>query len=147
MPIKILLFIKIRQFSFLVLFYTCRSNFNFHRNFKVKVSKTTFVWWLVHVLFSKKKYCLINLFFDEFEVTNPLGSKPSSHKMGAIYFTIGNLPPQLNSKLCHIHLFALFYSQDQKSFGFNSILEPIVQRNNRATVRRTSVSHDFCSVS
>lgn len=65
-------------------------------------------------------------FFDEFETANPLGSKKGIHKLGGIYFTLRNFPPKLNSSLINIHLVALFHAQDIKMYGFDTILEPII---------------------
>ncbi|XP_023817614.1 uncharacterized protein LOC111948487 isoform X1 [Oryzias latipes] len=80
-----------------------------------------------HPLFSKKDFAfLIQLFYDEFETANPLGSKKGIHKLGGIYFTLRNFPPKLNSSLVNIHLCALFHAQDIKTYGFNTILEPII---------------------
>lgn len=78
-------------------------------------------------LFSEKKDALqIQLFYDDFETANPLGSKKGIHKLGAIYFTLRNFPPVYNSSLSNIYLCALFHAQDIKRYGFNSILEPLV---------------------
>lgn len=68
----------------------------------------------------------IQLFYDDFETANPLGSKKGIHKLGAIYFTLRNFPPKFNSSLVNIHLCALFHTQDIKSYGFENILEPII---------------------
>lgn len=69
----------------------------------------------------------LQLFFDEFEVVNPLGSKTSIHKIGAIYMTIRNF--ENNSKLYNIYVVALFFSQDLRNefISFNNILKPIVE--------------------
>lgn len=69
----------------------------------------------------------IEIFFDDFEICNPLGSKTLSHKIGGFYFSICNLPPHFNSNLNNIHLLALCYSEDIKNFGINSVLEVIVK--------------------
>lgn len=62
-----------------------------------------------HPLFSTEKQTLqIQLFYDDFEVANPLGSKQGLHKLVATYFTVRNLPPKWNSFLANIHLCALF---------------------------------------
>lgn len=77
-----------------------------------------------HPLFSQKTNALqIQLFFDEFETANPLGSKKGIHKLGGIYFTLRNFLPRLNSSLITIHLVALFHAQDTITI---TILEPIV---------------------
>lgn len=78
-------------------------------------------------LFSVEEDALqIQLFYDDFETANPLGSKKGVHKLGAMYFTLRNFPPVINSSLVNIHLCALFHAQDIKRYGFNSILEPLV---------------------
>ncbi|KYN14640.1 hypothetical protein ALC57_13147 [Trachymyrmex cornetzi] len=41
----------------------------------------------------------IQLFYDELEIVNPLGSKTGIHKLGTFYYTIQNLPPHINSEL------------------------------------------------
>lgn len=68
----------------------------------------------------------LQLFFDEFEVCNPLGSKTGIHKIGAFYFVINNLPCHINSSLENIHLVALCYTLDIKQFGINPVLYKIV---------------------
>ncbi|XP_067616187.1 uncharacterized protein [Eurosta solidaginis] len=69
----------------------------------------------------------IQILYDDFEVVNPLGSKKSIHKIGALYFTIRNLPYQYNSKLENIHLLALFNCANLKNENvtFNDVLRPI----------------------
>lgn len=37
----------------------------------------------------------IQLFYEDFETANPVGSKKGLHKLGAIYFTLRNFPPFL----------------------------------------------------
>ena len=80
-----------------------------------------------HPLFSSESHALkIQLFYDDFEPCNPLGSKKGSHKIGAIYFTLRNFQPKFNSCLDNIYLCILFHTQDIKTYGFNAILEPLV---------------------
>lgn len=63
-------------------------------------------------LYSKHPNSLqIQLFYDDFETVNPLGSKRGVHKLGAFYFTLKNLPDFINSQLNSIHLLALFYTE------------------------------------
>lgn len=68
----------------------------------------------------------IQLYYDEFQLGNPLGTKCVATKLGAIYFSLKNLPLCFQSKLDNIFLVALFHSQDRKSLGFNKILQPLV---------------------
>lgn len=81
-----------------------------------------------HPLFSTEKHAVqIQMFYDDFEVANPLGSKKGIHKLGAIYFTLRNFSPKWNSFLSNIHLCALFHAQDLKRYGFIEILAPVVR--------------------
>lgn len=59
-------------------------------------------------------------------MANPLGSKRGAHKIGALYFVLRNLPPKFNSALMNIHLVALFHTEDLKKYGFDPILEPLI---------------------
>ncbi|XP_037401191.1 uncharacterized protein LOC119265236 [Pygocentrus nattereri] len=80
-----------------------------------------------HCLFSKQEHAFqIQLYYDDFETANPLGSKKGIHKLGCIYFILRNLPPKLNSVLMNIHLVTLFHSEDLKKYGFDPILKPLV---------------------
>lgn len=81
-----------------------------------------------HPLFSTEKQTVqIQMFYDDFEVANPLGSKRGIHKLGAIYFTLRNFSPKWNSFLANIHLCALFHAQDLKRYGFSEVLAPVVR--------------------
>ena len=80
-----------------------------------------------HPLFSKHPNSLqIQLFYDDFETAKQLRSKRGVHKIGALYFILRNLPPKFNSALMNIHLVALFHTEDLKKYGFNPILEPLI---------------------
>lgn len=65
------------------------------------------------------------LYTDEFEVTNPLGSKTLKHKINGFYFKLLNLAG--TGKLKHIFVYALAKALDVKNYGYNIILEPFVQ--------------------
>ncbi|XP_031334990.1 uncharacterized protein LOC116164880 [Photinus pyralis] len=69
---------------------------------------------------------LIQLYFDEFECTAPLGSKTGIHKIGAFYFNIRNIPTMYLGQLDNIHVAALFYSSDLKKYSINKFLQPLV---------------------
>lgn len=81
-----------------------------------------------HPLYSQYKNALqIQVYYDDFETANPLGSKQGIHKLGCLYFTLRNLPPHLNSSLINIHLISLFHSQDAKKYGIDKILSPFIE--------------------
>ena len=80
-----------------------------------------------HPLYSRYPDALqIQLYFDDVETTNPLGSKTKIHKMGAVYFSLRNLPAEYNSSLANIHLCLLFNSIDKETYGFTKILQPLL---------------------
>lgn len=68
----------------------------------------------------------IQIYFDDLETVNPLGSKTKIHKMGAVYFSLRNLSPEYNSSLANIHLCLLFNSIDREKYGFAKIFEPLL---------------------
>lgn len=50
---------------------------------------------------------LLQLYWDEFDVVHPLGSKRETHKMLCVYFSVMDVSPQPRSKLDNIHLLLL----------------------------------------
>lgn len=70
-----------------------------------------------HPLYSTKKYAFqIQLYYDDFEPVNALGSKRGIHKIGCLYLVVRNL----------LHLVSLFHVQDQQKYGFDAILRPFI---------------------
>lgn len=70
---------------------------------------------------------VIQLYYDDFETANPLGSKAGSHKLGGFYFTVMNFVRKYNSKLDNINLVALANRHDIVYYGMSIILEPLVK--------------------
>lgn len=68
----------------------------------------------------------ITLYFDEFEVVNPLGSKVGIHKVGGFYWSIQNFPLWINSKLKNIFLMGLVFADDVKKYGMDPIIKPFI---------------------
>ena len=80
-----------------------------------------------HCLFSQQENARqIQLYYDDFETANPLGSKKDVHKLSCIYFILRNFLPKLNSVLMNINLVSLFHSEDLKKYGFDAILKPLL---------------------
>lgn len=70
----------------------------------------------------------IQLYWDDVEVVNALGSKTTIHKIAAFYFCIQNLPAVESSQLSSVFLLALAYSEDLKTKnGFEKVLAPFLQ--------------------
>lgn len=70
------------------------------------------------------------LFFDNFEIGNPLGSHSGIHKLGAVYISIPCIPPHRQSSLNTIFLALLFHSSDRVKFGNNIIFKPLIDEIN-----------------
>lgn len=66
----------------------------------------------------------LSLYYDDVEVTNPIGSKRGFHKVGLFYITIQNLPNSINSSLEGIFILSVAYTLDIKKYGFKKILCP-----------------------
>lgn len=68
----------------------------------------------------------LEIFVDDFETCNPIGSRATIHKMCGVYFRIRNMPNV--STLSSIFLIALFHSDDAKSkhTDFNDIWRVIL---------------------
>ena len=52
----------------------------------------------------------IQLYMDEVELSNPLGSKKGKHKVSVFYWTLMNLPPKFRSSLRSIQLLGVLSS-------------------------------------
>ncbi|GFV98825.1 uncharacterized protein LOC106175700 [Trichonephila clavipes] len=69
----------------------------------------------------------IELYIDDVELVNPLGSHTGIHKLGFVYFTIKDLPVSLQSSLGSIFLTNVNYSLDVEKYGYKAIFEPLIQ--------------------
>ena len=66
-------------------------------------------------------------YYDDLEVVNPLGSYTKKHKLGCLYFFLGNIRPQFHSTLRNIHLVAVGQTKDIQHYGTNVFLMPFVE--------------------
>lgn len=69
----------------------------------------------------------VSLYVDDFEVCNPLGTSRKTHKLCGVYWILNNLPPGSHSALSSIYLAVLCKSKDVKVYGYENILEPLLQ--------------------
>jgi len=75
---------------------------------------------------SSKFTVAIQLFYDGMGTTNPLRGQSSMCNVGVFYFVVKNLPNAFNSCFANVHLVALCYSSDVKTYGFGAILRRFV---------------------
>ena len=66
-----------------------------------------------HPLFSVEHHAFqVVGYYDDLEVVNPLGSYTKKHKLGCLYFFLGNVRPQYRSSFKSIHLAAVGRTED-----------------------------------
>ena len=69
---------------------------------------------------------LFSLYYDDYELVNPIGSHRKKHKQAVFYFQLLNIPPEFCGKLATIQLVACAKSNDIKQFGFDRLLSDFV---------------------
>ena len=80
-----------------------------------------------HPLFSENSHVLQTIaYYDEVETCNVLGSSSGKHKLGCIFFTLGNIRPAHHSALKAIFLVLVAKLTTIKSNGIDSILKALV---------------------
>ncbi|XP_072142066.1 uncharacterized protein [Dermacentor andersoni] len=72
------------------------------------------------------KICL-QLYSDEFEVCNPIGSKRGTHKLTAVYFSVLNSCANLRSQLTGINLALLVRDKHVSTYGLPKIIAPLLE--------------------
>jgi len=70
------------------------------------------------------------LYYDDFEVNNPLGSHAGVQKLGAVYVSLACLPPELSSTLDNIILTSLFKTDTKKLFGNLAVFKNLIDEQN-----------------
>lgn len=70
------------------------------------------------------------VFYDDFEIGNPLGSHAGIHKLGGLYVSIAVLPPHLVSQLNNIFMLAICHSSDKNKFGNANIFRAAIDELN-----------------
>lgn len=76
--------------------------------------------------FLTRQTVVILLYADEVEIANPLGPKAGCHKLTMVYFAIKSLPSKFLSTLDQCFLVAICLSTHVKSYGWNTVLRPII---------------------
>ncbi len=95
-----------------------------------------------HPIFSKDPYALqIIAYFDELEVCNPLGSHVKKHKVGVVFFTLGNIHPKCRSTFKAINLALLATKPVIERHGIDAILKPFFR--DLSALATTGISLNF----
>lgn len=81
-----------------------------------------------HPFFQKFPTALrLTIYYDDVEITNPLGTKCRIHEIGAFYFSIQNCNNWFNSNMKNIFIFNIAHTLDIKKYGFDVILKPFIE--------------------
>lgn len=91
---------------------------------------------------SSEKQLQIQLYTDEFEVLNCLGSKKLKHKISCFYFVRLNIPPKYRSQLRNIHVTILVRHKFVLKYGYESILRPLISDLLKLQVEGVTVNAD-----
>lgn len=75
-------------------------------------------------------YFPLVLYYDDFEVLNPLGSHAGCYKIGSIYYTIMTIPPEYAARLENIFLALIFYSDDRGFYRNEKIFHVLIEELN-----------------
>lgn len=68
--------------------------------------------------------------------------KAGIHKLGAVYFTIDNMPPKNRSSLSNMLLLMLFNASDAKLQGYGAVFAQIIQDKNELITTGLEVNTD-----
>lgn len=79
-------------------------------------------------------------YYDEVELCNPLGSNTKKHKLGCIFFTIGNFRQKFRSRLKCIFVVAVATNPTIQRHGIDLFLQPFVESMQRLANEGISVS-------
>lgn len=87
-------------------------------------------------------YLPINIYFDDFEPLNVVGSHSGAYKVGGTYLGLPFLPDHIISKLEYIFPVALFFSEDRNEIGNDKIFSPIVNMLNNLYTNGITVNFE-----
>ena len=85
-----------------------------------------------HPIFSTDPLALqIIAYYDELELCNPLGTHVKQHKLGLVFFSLGNIHPKYRSSYKAIYLAIAAPSKVIEKHGLNTVLQPFISDLNK----------------
>ncbi|XP_070511735.1 uncharacterized protein [Cardiocondyla obscurior] len=84
----------------------------------------------------------IIVYWDDFEIGNPLGAQAGVHKLGAVYVSLPFLPLHFVNNFLSIFLLGLFHSSDRVKFGNAVIFSKIIDCLNNLSKNGITVETD-----
>lgn len=82
----------------------------------------------------------IIVFYDDFEVNNPLGAHAGIQKIGGLYISLPFLPQKFASLLDSIFVLAFFHASDRVKFGNNVVFNKPIEELNLLSERGIPVN-------
>lgn len=86
-------------------------------------------WQKISTAFDNKFVVPLFLYFDDFEVCDPLSTAAGIHKIGALYYSIAGLSPEYSSLVENVFLAQFVFTHDQSEFKnekcFSKVIEEI----------------------
>lgn len=80
-----------------------------------------------HEFLQRFKHAIrLEIYCDDIEIVNPLGSKTGIHKLCVWYVRIENISAHMNSKNNNIHVLCICCAQDIEKYGYGKILKPFL---------------------
>ena len=84
----------------------------------------------VNTYFIGKFVIPLFLYFDDFEVNNPLGSHAGIQNIGAVYYSIPCFLPDVNSLVNNIFFALLFHSSDRLQYKNAHVFHIVIDKLN-----------------
>lgn len=66
------------------------------------------------------------LYYDDFEIVNPIGSHRKKHKLSIFYWSLLNIRPAFRFKIQTTQLLGVANSSDIRKFGLSAMLKDFV---------------------
>ncbi|KAJ8678885.1 hypothetical protein QAD02_017989 [Eretmocerus hayati] len=85
-------------------------------------------WKSISTKFVGKTVLPLVMYFDDFEINNPLGSRKVKSKIGAVYCSVLGIPPRFASQLENILLVQLHKYSDHKQLGNKIIFRQVIRQ-------------------
>lgn len=85
----------------------------------------------------------IIVFYDDFEINNPLGSHAGIHKIGGLYISLPFLPLKLVSHVENIFVLAFFHTSDRVKFGNKVVFKKCIEELNTLSDRGIPVNSNL----
>lgn len=105
----------------------------------VSVCQTDF-WKSAEETASGKFILPLVLYFDDLEINNPLGSRKTINKIGAVYCSIASLPREFSSLLENIFVVQLHKYQHHKSLGNKRMFIHVINQINKLCTKGISIN-------